>query len=99
MDTQLPDGMITAMQQIRGAGPVEASVAWSGGRHPVLTMNDSGFVIAADGRPPLRGFVDILRGGAMVARRLVVCAWARDGQVGYEFKQGGGAGLGIARPR
>jgi hypothetical protein len=51
-----------------------------------MELNDSGFVIEADGLPHLRGFVEIMLGDERIARRLVVFAWARDGLVGYEFK-------------
>ena len=47
-----------------------------------------GFVIEADGRPPLRGYADIFRGDECILRGLVICAWAADGLVGYEFKRG-----------
>lgn len=54
--------------------------------HRVMELTDSGFVIAADGLPHWRGYVDIMLGDERIARRLVVFAWARDGLVGYEFK-------------
>ena len=55
--------------------------------HQVLELTDEGFVIEADGRPPLRGFADIFRGDERVLRGLVLCAWAEDGLVRYEFKR------------
>ena len=55
--------------------------------HQVLELTGDGFVIEADGRPPLRGFADIFRGDERVLRGLVVCIWAEDGLVGYEFKR------------
>lgn len=59
-----------------------------GGREvPVLELHDSGFVIEADGRPPLRGYTDIFLGDERILHGLVVCTWARDGLVGYEFKR------------
>jgi hypothetical protein len=54
--------------------------------HRIMELTDTGFVIAADGRPHLRGYVEILLGEERIARRLAVFAWARDGLVGYEFK-------------
>ncbi|MEM1298533.1 MAG: hypothetical protein AAGH68_04570 [Pseudomonadota bacterium] len=53
---------------------------------PVTKMSDNGFVITADGRPPLRGFADILMGNELVRHGLVTCAWHEGDQVGYEFK-------------
>lgn len=53
---------------------------------PVTKMSDNGFVITADGRPPLRGFADILKGNDLVRHGLVTCAWQEGDQVGYEFK-------------
>lgn len=56
-------------------------------QHRVMELTRDGFVIEADGRPPLRGFVDLCLGDERISRRLVVCSWAEDGQVGYEFKR------------
>ncbi|MEM6663997.1 MAG: hypothetical protein AAF666_17685 [Pseudomonadota bacterium] len=53
---------------------------------PVIELTNDGFVIEADGRPPLRGYVDIYLASERVLRSLVICTWARDGLVGYEFK-------------
>lgn len=54
---------------------------------PILSLDDHGFTIAADGRPPLRGYVEIFHGDSRVDRRLVICDWADDGIVGYRFKR------------
>lgn len=56
-------------------------------RHRVMELTRDGFVIEADGRPPLRGFVDLMLGEDRISRRLVVCAWAEKGLVGYDFKR------------
>ncbi len=56
-------------------------------QHRVIELTKDGFVIEADGRPPLRGYVDLCLGEDRISRRLVVCAWAEDGLVGYEFKR------------
>ena len=55
---------------------------------PVTDLASDGFVIEADGRPPLRGYADIFQGDERILRGLVICSWARDGLVGYEFKRG-----------
>ena len=55
-------------------------------QHRIMELTETGFVIAADGLPHLRGYVGIMLGEEQIARRLVVFAWARDGRVGYEFK-------------
>ena len=55
-------------------------------QHRIMELTETGFVIEADGLPHLRGYVEIMLGEELVARRLVVFAWARDGRVGYEFK-------------
>ncbi|MEM9045672.1 MAG: hypothetical protein AAGC81_13355 [Pseudomonadota bacterium] len=57
--------------------------------HRIMELSAEGFVIEADGRPPLRGYVEIFDGDERVDRRLVLCDWARDGLVGYEFKRDG----------
>ena len=55
--------------------------------HAVMELTANGFVIEADGRPPLRGYADIFRGDNRVLHGLVQCSWAEDGLVGYEFKR------------
>ena len=55
-------------------------------QHRIMELTETGFVIAADGLPHLRGYVEIMLGEERIAQRLVVFAWARDGLVGYEFK-------------
>ncbi|MEM6904686.1 MAG: hypothetical protein AAF568_02225 [Pseudomonadota bacterium] len=55
--------------------------------HPIIDLSDTGFAIEADGRPPLRGYVEIFLGEDRVDRQLVICEWARDGLVGYSFKR------------
>ena len=57
--------------------------------HRIMELTADGFVIEADGRPPLRGYVEIFDDEERIDRRLVVCDWARDGLVGYEFKRDG----------
>ncbi len=55
-------------------------------QHRIMELTETGFVIAADGLPHLRGYVEVMLGEERIARRLVVFAWASDGLVGYEFK-------------
>jgi len=63
-------------------------VAIAGSRsHRILELTQQGFVIEADEWAHLRGFVDIHDGDRLVEQCLVVCVWARDGLVGYEFKR------------
>lgn len=57
-------------------------------RMPVTELASDGFVIKADGRPPLRGYADVFLGDDQVLRGLVICSWAEGGLVGYEFKRG-----------
>lgn len=95
MDHVFPEGIIVrtvadAPQQVRYDRAREDVVA-GGIRLPLLALSDTGFVVRAEVRPRLRGFVDIMQGGTRLARRLVVCAWAEDGMIGYEFKSGGPA--------
>ncbi|MEM7508851.1 MAG: hypothetical protein AAF415_19150 [Pseudomonadota bacterium] len=54
--------------------------------HRIIEFKETGFVIEADGRPPLRGYVEIFLGEERIDRQLVVCDWARDGLVGYTYK-------------
>ena len=61
---------------------------WEHGELPVLEFTSNGFVIEADGPPPLRGYTDIFLGDERIMHGLVMCTWARNGLVGYEFKRG-----------
>ena len=58
---------------------------------PVLELTPDGFVIEAEGPPPLRGYTDIFLGDERILHGLVICTWAQDGLVGYEFKRGSAA--------
>ena len=74
----------------RGRAPY--SVRWAEGELPVVELTPTGFVVEAEAPPHLRGFTDIFQGDERVLHGLVVCSWARDGLVGYEFKRGGSVG-------
>ena len=92
MDAILPGSIATALEaerQRENRRPSAYRVVAGGRDHTVVRLGKSGFVIEADGRPPLRGYADIMRGDERILRGLVVCTWARDGQVGYEFKREG----------
>jgi len=89
MDTILPGTGAGPAAGGRSAKSGRLRVRTAAGEHAVTELTPRGFVIAADGRPPLRGYADIFRGDERVVHGLVVCSWARDGQVGYEFKRGG----------
>ncbi len=89
MESVLPQEVLSAMEagrrKSRRARTRHLVVA-SARQHRIMELTETGFVIAADGLPHLRGYVEIMLGEELVARRLVVFAWARDGLVGYEFK-------------
>ena len=91
MDSALPSEVTAALSasvhaKRRKPGPYRVK---TGDRAVQVTeLASDGFVIEADGRPPLRGYADIFRGDERVLRGLVVCSWAQDGLVGYEFKRG-----------
>lgn len=90
MDNVLPAGIATELAgNIRRHATAAAGYRVVVGResHPVLELKSDGFVIAADGRPPLRGYADLFRGEDRVLHGLVTCAWAEDGRVGYDFKR------------
>ena len=89
MDSVLPGDVLSAMEAGRRNNRRERTrhlVVAGERQHRIMELSDTGFVIAADGLPHLRGYVEIMLGEQLVARRLVVFAWARDGRVGYEFK-------------
>jgi hypothetical protein len=89
MESVLPGEVLSAMEagrrDSRRARTRHLVVAGER-QHRIIELTEAGFVIAADGLPHLRGYVGIMLGEELVARRLVVFAWARDGRVGYEFK-------------
>ena len=89
MDNIIPSDMAGALEgdwRARARQNSRYLVRADDREHPVLELTPAGFVIEADGRPPLRGFTDIFLGEERVVHGLVICTWARDGLVGYEFK-------------
>lgn len=75
-------------KQSRGRGRAKSHFVKADGRSlPILSLTPGGFVIAAEHGPRLRGFVDIMRGRKRLSRGLVICAWAEDGMLGYEYKR------------
>ena len=94
MDAVIPTDVAGALEgerRARARRRSRYSVRWRDGELPVLELTPKGFVIEADGPPPLRGFTDIFQGDERILHGLVICTWARDGLVGYEFKRGSGA--------
>ena len=94
MDAVIPADVACALEGNRRAKARRRSrysVRWADGELPVLELTPEGFVIEAEGPPPLRGFTDIFLGDERVLHGLVICTWARDGLVGYEFKRGSAA--------
>ncbi|MEL7152816.1 MAG: hypothetical protein AAFN51_03255 [Pseudomonadota bacterium] len=87
LPTQISDALASAATKVRAdrsryrvrAGDLDAKV---------VELASDGFVIASDGRPPLRGYADIFQGDERILRGLVICSWAQNGLVGYEFKRG-----------
>ena len=55
--------------------------------HLILRMDTSGFVIAADHDPMLRGLVDIFDGSRHRYQCLIVASRLNDGEVAYDFKR------------
>lgn len=91
MDSALPTHVTHALDEkaesrLRKPGAFRVRAGEQEAR--VTELASDGFVIQADGRPPLRGYADIFKGDQQVLRGLVICSWAHDGLVGYEFKRG-----------
>jgi len=89
MESVLPGEVLSAMEAGRRnkrRARTRHLVVAGEREHRVMELTEAGFVIAADGLPHLRGYVEIMLGEEQIARRLVVFAWASDGRVGYEFK-------------
>ena len=94
MDAVIPSEMAGAMEldrRARARRRSRYSVRWEDGELPVLELTPDGFVIEAESPPPLRGFTDIFLGDERVLHGLVMCTWAQNGLVGYEFKRGSAA--------
>jgi hypothetical protein len=90
MDIMLPEGLAAAVTDLRCGRETAGLMVRAGARcHPLVALSASGFTIAADGRPPLRGSVEILDRGRTIACWLVQCAWAGNGLVAYRNKRGG----------
>ncbi len=89
MESNLPGEVLSALEvarrNIRRIQTRHLVVAGER-EHRIMELTQTGFVIEADGLPHLRGYVEIMLDEELVARRLVVFSWARDGRVGYEFK-------------
>lgn len=93
MDNQLLG--LLAQGLLQSGRPRHSTALWvrdDHGEHSVTRLTQNGFVISAQGRPPLRGFADIFQGNERLVHGLVVCTWAEDGEVGYEFKRASHSG-------
>lgn len=91
MDAAIPEHVsaaLTERAEIRRKLPGTYRVRAGERDAKVIQLATDGFVIEADGRPPLRGYADIYRGDERILRGLVIVSWAQDGKVGYEFKRG-----------
>lgn len=81
--------IVHAMRQRRYSrrrGP-QYRVRMGGGEFPIARMWESGFSVKAEDAPRLRGFVDLLHGGDLLARCLIVLAEEEGGVVRYEYKR------------
>lgn len=58
-----------------------------GRAHPVLRMWKTGFSVAAEDAPHLRGLVDLYDGANHLFQCLIVAGEEEDGQMQYEFKR------------
>ena len=95
MDTTLPTGFAGSLEvALRNERRQQTRyrVRSDQRNHAVMELTTKGFVIEADGRPPLRGYVEIVCEPSLVMRRLAICTWAENGLVGYEFKHDSGGG-------
>mgnify|MGYP000657514472 CR=1 FL=1 len=55
--------------------------------YPVLRMWKTGFAIAPEDAPKLRGLVDLYDGAAHLFQCLIVASQEEDGEMQYEFKR------------
>ena len=59
----------------------------NGQSHKVLRLTKTGFALALEEAPSLRGLVDLYDGGRHVSQCLIVAASEEAGQMVYEFKR------------
>ena len=90
MDSVLPNDVAVAIDAAKERSSRRGTlcrVRAGGVDLPVIELSETGFVIKADMPPPMRGYADVFRGEDRVLHGLVVCSWAENGLVGYEFKR------------
>jgi hypothetical protein len=62
-------------------------IVLNGASHKILRMWKSGFAMAAEDTPALRGFVDIYDGSVHLFQCLIVAGAQDGGEMQYEFKR------------
>ena len=90
MSTYLPPDLLGAVGDALRAKSDRRSrlrVVAEGRTYLVQRMDGSGFWIAAEGAPSLRGLVDLYDGSVHLARALVVASEEEPGGVRYEYKR------------
>lgn len=85
----LPADVVEALRQAQAATRrrrARLRVVVDGQAFPVLRFRDSGFTLAAEGAPRLRGYVDIHEGDRHAFTCLVVSGELEGDEQHYEFK-------------
>lgn len=81
-------------QASRVARKSRLRVEVAGESFPVLSVTPSGFSVAVDDAPHLRGLVDLYDGARHISQCLIIAASEEAGQMVYEFKRNTPAGDG-----
>lgn len=105
MTTYISKEVAAGLAEARKAArqkPKRLRVETGAGIVPILQMSDTGFSVAADSAPKLRGLVDIYDGTHHLSRALIIAATEEGEVITYDYKRmtenASGPALDFVRP-
>ena len=90
MSTYVPDAVQAGLDQARVKKMKQSSklrIETEDGYFRVLRLWDTGFSVASEDAPHLRGFVDLYEGSLHLFQCLIVASEEEGGEMRYEFKR------------
>ena len=90
MSTYVPEAVQAGLDAARIAALKSSSrlrIETADGYFRVLRLWDTGFAVASEDAPRLRGFVDVLDGPSHLFQCLIVASEEEAGEMRYEFKR------------